>query len=122
MITSDDLIVRADLLASQESEIEWRDSIKHAYYYLYHLAKAFADKHHIGLEVSHQNLGEHQYLIERFKSSDSKMAKALARDMQMLKDKRTLCCYFLSENVSKMSAVQQVSAAKKAVERLNSLN
>ena len=50
------------------------------------------------------------------------MAKALARDMQMLKDKRTLCCYFLSEDVSKMSAFQQVSAAKKAVERLNSLN
>ena len=36
MITSADLIVRAELLASQESEIEWRDSIKHAYYYLYH--------------------------------------------------------------------------------------
>lgn len=121
MITPDELIARAEILSEQNSEIEWRDSIKHAYYYLYHLAKEFADENGIGINVERQNLGEHQYLIERFKSSDSKIAKALARDMQMLKDKRTQCCYYLSANISKMSARQQVSAAKQAVKRLDSL-
>lgn len=121
MITPDELIARAEILSEQNSEIEWRDSIKHAYYYLYHLAKEFADENGIGINVERQNLGEHQYLIERFKSSDSKIAKALARDMQMLKDKRTQCCYFLSDKVPKMTACQQVLAAKHAVKRLDSL-
>lgn len=121
MITPETLLDRAEYLAQQDTEIEWRDSIKHSYYYLYHLVKEYIEENYADGNVQRENMGEHQYLIEQLRSIDSKLAKTLAREMQMLKDKRVMCCYFLNDDVSKMQAHQQVAAAKKASERLSNL-
>lgn len=121
MISPETLIQRAEFLHTQDTEIEWREGIKHAYYYIYHLANHFVKAHNIGTDVVRDNLGEHQYLIARICSIDSNLARALAREMQILKDKRTQCCYFLDENVTKIMLFQQLSAAKKAKEKLDKL-
>ena len=121
MIATETLLARAEYLAQQDTEIEWRDCIKHSYYYLYHLVKAYIEENYADGNVQRENMGEHQYLIEQLRSMDSKLAKTLAREMQMLKDKRVLCCYFLNDDVSKMQAHQQVVAAKKASDRLSNL-
>lgn len=122
MITLDVLIQRAEFLSKQEAEIEWREGIKQAYYYVFHSVSAFTKEYNIGLDVSHDNLGEHQFLIEKIKSIDSRLAKSLAKDIQRLKDKRTLSCYYLDDNVTKMMAFQQVLEAKRVIERLDSLS
>ncbi|AKD37405.1 hypothetical protein I926_00375 [Pasteurella multocida subsp. multocida OH4807] len=121
MIKPSDLIQRAEFLNKQSTELEWRDGIKHAYYYLYHLVKDFVEENRIGMNVERDHLGEHQYLIERIRSMDNNLAKSLAREMQMLKDKRTLCCYNLNEEVTKIMLFQQIMAAKNARMKLDKL-
>ena len=121
MITPNVLIQHAEFLLKQDSEIEWRDGIKHAYYYVYHLTKKFVSSNRIGIDISHDNIGEHQYLIQRILTIDSKLARALVREIQMLRDKRVTCCYKLDNNVTKIMLFQQIGAAKKAEERLNKL-
>lgn len=121
MIKPSDLIQRAEFLNNLSTELEWRDGIKHAYYYLYYLVKDFVEENCIGMDVERDHLGEHQYFIERIRHMDNKLAKSLAREMQMLKDKRTLCCYYLNEEVTKMMLFQQIMAAKNAKVKLDKL-
>lgn len=120
MIQLSELQQRAELLASQNTEIEWRDSIKHSYYYVFHNATKIANKHKLGLML--KNSGEHQFLIEKIRSVDSSIAKTLARDLEMIKARRTKACYYLGENISQILAKQQLKDCESIMVKLNQLD
>lgn len=122
MIDVQDLYCRAETLAKTENEVEWREGIKTAYYYVFHQVNAFIKERQITQVEQKNNIGVHQLLIERLKSIKHPLAKSLARDMQIMKDKRTLSCYILAENITKQNINQQVNQAKLFIQKLNKLN
>lgn len=119
MISPLDLLKRAENLAEENTEIEWRDSLKHAYYFVYHQANAVSKKYQLGLML--KNNGQHQFLINKIGSVESRTAKSLARDLEMLRARRTIACYDLAKNVTQIQAKQQLRDCKCAIEKLNKL-
>ncbi|MCT8565502.1 hypothetical protein [Glaesserella parasuis] len=120
MIKHTELIERAEILSKQSSEIEWRDSIKHSYYYFYHELKQFLSKHKI--DLMDKSYGEHQFAIEKLKSIENRSAKSLARYVQILKDKRVISCYKLDASVSQFQAIQQLKECQNAIIKLKELD
>lgn len=120
MITPLNLLERAKVLSDEHSEIEWRESIKQSYYYVYHCLKSFLNAHNINL--MYKDMGEHQFDIERLKTIEHRLAYSLARDIQILKDKRVMACYFLNENISRLQAKQQLKECLRVISKLEQLN
>lgn len=120
MITAQDLLTRAEFLSNENAEIAWRESIKHSYYSVYHKLKFLLDSHDV--EIINGNFGKHQSDIERLKKIDNRIAHSLARDIQILKDKRVLSCYYLNQNISRLQAKQQVRECINAINKLDKLN
>lgn len=120
MITIEQLIQHAETLKEFDREAFWRDSIKNAYYAVYHKANRILDSNDIS--IMNTGFGKHSQLIARLKSVDNKLAKSIARDIESLRSKRVICCYELTHTITKLEATQHLTYCIGVIAKLERLN
>lgn len=120
MITVNDLLLHAEELLAEDREVYFRDSIKNAYYAVYHSTIQLLNKHNI--DILRQNTGEHRYLIERIKSVEHRLAKSIARDLTILRDRRIESCYRINMTINRLKAAEHIRYCQQVIKKIVELD
>lgn len=118
MITSSLLLETAKRFATDSDEVVVRESIKLAYYYVYHTTLELLERHDIHSNYSQG--GVHEHLMQRLRTIHEKDGRKLADIFKRLKERRVDACYHLGKNMSNLLARQHLSECEKYITFLNS--
>lgn len=119
MITPLDLVQKSLLFAKMNKEIYWRESVRLAYYAVYHLLVKKA----LELQISLRNNqgGVHQQAIYAFSQLENNEAEKLARRLQSMKKLRVKADYQLDDAFSFQNVQRQQQWLFECVDLMNRL-
>lgn len=117
MIQASSLLNTAKEFATEQDEVVIRESIKLAYYYVYHTTLALLNAHNI--HCNQVQGGMHERLMQRLRAINDKDGRKLADTFKRLKERRVDACYSLEKNITALLAKQHLLECEKYIKTLN---